>query len=65
MIRHRIRRFAAVYSLAALPLLIGGCTPDSEQKVVESITTATTQLMTQLLGFALSFARQGLAAFLF
>lgn len=60
-----IRNALGVMALLTLPAAIGSCTPDEEKLISDAIIAAVIDSVSGFIGFVLSFARQGLAAFLF
>ncbi len=59
------RRVVLALAILTLPAAIGSCTPEEEKMISDAIITAAVDSVSSFVGFVLSFARQGLAAFLF
>lgn len=48
-----------------VPLFLSGCTAEDNQSLLDAVASAIVQAASELVGFAASFARQILAAYLF
>lgn len=54
-----------VAAMLTLPAALGSCTPEEEKMISDALIAAVIDSVSSFVGFVLSFARQGLAAFLF
>jgi len=59
-------RITIVFAMACcLATFVAGCTPDDESMIADAIISTAIDSMAAFIELALSFTRQGLAAFLF